>query len=184
MQKEKKQIFFPEGCCRGTVVMKGKTPDKNTRGKERGGFTLIELLVVVLIIGILAAVALPQYRLTVAKIRVQRMMPLLASFKQAEEKFYLENGSYTPALNSLDLDIPGTSKGQAKTYGSFTFSNGDIVFIKLDRVDYKTYKGNIYLQFVYNNSNTSDQGKIVCVACDSNLTALPHKICQSLKHKK
>ena len=69
------------------------------------GFTLIELLVVVLIIGILAAIALPQYQKAVLKAQSSNLLTVMEAMRKAEEVYYLENGTYTRNWNELDIGI-------------------------------------------------------------------------------
>ena len=71
------------------------------------GFTLIELLVVVLIIGILSAVALPQYRKAVVKARFSEARTILPTIANADKICRLENGTDECKITDLAVEIPG-----------------------------------------------------------------------------
>ena len=62
--------------------------------KNKSGFTLIEMLVVVLIIGILAGIALPQYQMAVTKARVASILPLMRRWYDGLAEYKLRTGSY------------------------------------------------------------------------------------------
>lgn len=98
------------------------------------GFTLVELLVVVIIIGILAAFAMPQYEKAVASTRVMTLVPLLRSIADAEHLYYMRNGKYTLSFAALAIQMPG---GAEHTTGE---DDGDVLTYK-DFVCFLRYGG-------------------------------------------
>ena len=74
------------------------------------GFTLIELLVVVLIIGILASIALPQYSKAVERSRMAEAVQVLGDLGTAQSVYYMERGVFAQDLATLnaqgDIFVP------------------------------------------------------------------------------
>ena len=74
------------------------------------GFTLLELLVVVLIIGILASIALPQYKMAVIKAKVASTLPIMRRWKDAITEYKLQHGlssdQWRPDFEALGVNWP------------------------------------------------------------------------------
>ena len=88
-------------------------------------FTLIELLVVVLIIGILAAVALPQYEKAVEKSKSAQALTMLKTVYNAANAYYLANGTHATSFDELSVDIPWTGTQRWTSVGSAPKSNSE-----------------------------------------------------------
>ena len=78
-------------------------------------FTLIELLVVVLIIGILASVALPQYQKSIQRSKNAQLKQMVQAIWQAEQVYYLANGYYTQNFDELDVTLPLPTRTQTSS---------------------------------------------------------------------
>ncbi len=94
---------------------------------NKKGFTLIELLVVVLIIGILAAIALPQYFKAVEKSKASEALSILGTIAAANERYRLASPSavYTTNFENLDIEFmnaAGTKVTNDSSFGTKNFS--------------------------------------------------------------
>ena len=101
--------------------------------RSQAGFTLIELLVVVLIIGILAAIAVPQYFKVVEKGKFAESMQFLSGLKGAQERYLAKNGNYfngTVTSTVFDVNLGAMTKF---TLGSITTAAGPAYTVLLTR---------------------------------------------------
>jgi len=163
---------------------------------DNKAFTLIELLIVVLIIGILAAVAVPQYKKAVTKSKAMQGLTLIKEIAQGEELYYLEHGTYPQEFEKLAWTLPQDFK-QESNYGTFDRHKNDEWRISiLDQTGYEgiliiEYHKNPYLGMAFAyvprlfKSNTAavrgNLGKIMCVEASINsINNMNNKFCKQL----
>ncbi len=196
MKKENRVVVYVgRGCPAEQVV----TPLINQKGKEitycwaksnlykqPHGFTLIELLVVVLIIGILAAVAVPQYQMAVDKTRVSELIPLVQNIKMQQELFYLANGYYAADCEELSADLPAGFQPYEPNSPSYILQQGNYTkHIKCNngaRALANIYSNDgsflVNIEAYFDSQEGFHRGQIQCAA--STRTERGRKVCQTL----
>jgi len=138
---------------------------------NKKAFTLLELLVVVLIIGILAVIALPQYKRAVDRSTAAQGISIIKSVWQSMESYYLTNNSFPTSFDQLDIEIPWTGNDGPQINVKDTRSNdkwslqiyngGQAKYILITIISGK-YTGGGFAICKSNSVSTLPKGTILC----------------------
>ena len=182
--KEEKQP-----CFNGKVEDPRQKPSGMTTNFN--GFTLIELLVVVLIIGILSAVAVPQYQKAVEKARMVEAIMLVKTIANAHQVYYIATGRYLTSaeMELLDIEIPGSvvvsggDKGRVRTKDFLYSPNGEEggKLAVAQRVEARNnYATNEF--YLYVSQNEPERVRCALVSNTAPITAIQRKLCQQISN--
>ncbi|PSV24447.1 pilin [Photobacterium kishitanii] len=123
---------------------------------KQQGFTLIELMIVVAVIGVLSAIAIPQYQKYVAKAEGAAALATLTGLKTNVEAYTVENGKFPINSIASDIGVPSAALGNITLPTASTDATGAITFTyKADKVSPLNSGGTLVL-------NRSDSGEWTC----------------------
>ncbi len=155
------------------------------------GFTLIELLVVVLIIGILAAIALPMYQKSVARARFSGAAITMKAIKDAQERYYLAHGSYASKFSDLDITLTTEAVGAGGSTGDI---NSGLIIIDgfaygldaagantqlWDERDPDMWGANNHVVYYFYDKSPTLPGRFVCMTEGDQEMTPGAKICET-----
>ena len=158
---------------------------KKKTSKTYKGFTLIEMLVVVLIIGILAGIALPQYQMAVTKAKVASILPIMRRWRDSLAEYKLQHGDYiVEDYSSVDANWPSDWEcdSDIECYNDYwddcMANEGSTGYVYCR---HQTIDGSFWI-YIYQSDDPDFEefrSKITCVADDDDA----HKICKALGGK-
>jgi type IV pilus assembly protein PilA len=153
---------------------------QNFVSKKKGneGFTLIELLVVIIIVGVLAAIALPSFLNQIGKARGSEAKSSLGTINRSQQAYRLESNTFATALGNLDAKVTGKFYTYSVNAGSTAGTATALTTPVAGQGDLKVssswvgQNGDVFTQVICESKQTSAVVAVapsaagVCVAAD------------------
>ncbi len=144
---------------------------------KKHGFTLIELLTVVLILGILTAVAMPQYRKAIQRAEAADALINLKTMFDAAKRYYSYHSSWPTQLKGLDVAfLDASSTGEVGDFQYTLESNTDGNYVSVCRIVGASASSSYCLRAYYKKDNVRD----VYTCQDNSGTGKYQALCDSM----
>ena len=129
------------------------------RKKSESGFTLIELLVVIIIIGILAAIALPSFLNQAAKAKQSEAKSYVGSVNRAQQSYRIEKTAFATDIKGLEIGIPTQTTDYKYKVTNSTAKSADFEAVPIDATTLRAYVGGVMV--------VSSTGQSSAAACQT-----------------
>jgi len=124
---------------------------------NKKGFTLLEVLIVVIIIGILASIALPQYTATIEKSKSAEAAMNIGGLRTSVDRYWYQTSAATTSIADLDIDNPNSVVNRLYNYAitaNTSTASTRAYTIKATRLKAGVEDANTWVQWTQTDNNT------------------------------
>jgi prepilin-type N-terminal cleavage/methylation domain-containing protein len=149
--------------------LKAKFLQHLLKNREEQGFTLIELLVVIIIIGILAAIALPSFLNQANKAKQSEAKTYVGSTNRGQQAYFLENNAFAPTFTDLGIGVVTGTDNYTYTIPAPNSDQATVKATPLAGSSLKGYSGLTWIEAPTNPGESATSKASICEGSPNNV---------------